>query len=89
MKARYRKRKNHCAQSMIAEVFKTNVVDRDKADFLIHQIQHNFENYRASFDLDDCDRILVVRSVTDRVQPAKVIDLLKFFECNAEVLPDE
>ena len=73
---------------MRAEVFKTNVVDRDKADFLINQIQHNFENYRASFDLDDCDRILVVKSSTGMVQSPRVIDLLKSFECMAEVLPD-
>ena len=73
---------------MIAEVFKTNVVDRDKADFLINEIQHNFENYRASFDLDDYDRILVVKSSTGMVQSSRVIDLLKSFECMAEVLPD-
>jgi hypothetical protein len=74
---------------MIAEVFKTNVADREKADFLINQIQHNFENYRASFDLDDCDRILVVRSIKGTVQSSLIITLLKSFECSAEVLPDE
>jgi len=74
---------------MIAEVFKTNVADREKADFLINQIQHNFENYFASFDLDDCDRILVVRSTSETVHSPRIIALLKSFECNAEVLPDE
>ena len=71
------------------EVFKTNVIDRQKADWIIGQIHDNFANYKASFDLDDCDRILVVKSTTGVVQPSLVIDLLNRFECNAEVLPDE
>jgi len=59
-----------------------------RPDFLINQIQHNFENYRASFDLDDCDRILVVKSSMGMVQSWRVIDLLNSFECMAEVLQD-
>jgi hypothetical protein len=74
---------------MMSEVFKTNVVDRDQANWLIAQIQHHFDSYLASFDLEDCDRILVVRCATKEVQPSLIIDLLKSFECKAEVLPDE
>ena len=74
---------------MMIEVFKTNVVDHDQANWLIVQIQHHFHNYMASFDLEDCDRILVVRCATEEVQPSLVIGLLKNYECKAEVLPDE
>ena len=73
---------------MTIEVFRTNVMDRDKADWLIDQIQSAFASYKATFDLDDCDRILVVKSSTGMVQSSRVIDLLKSFECMAEVLPD-
>jgi hypothetical protein len=73
----------------MVEVFKTDVIDRDKADFLVSQVQNNFDQYRASFDLEDCDRILVVKCATGIVHTLWVIDLLKSFECRAEVLPDE
>jgi hypothetical protein len=73
----------------MVEVFKTNVVDRDKADLLINQIHRSFDNYQASFDLEDCDRILVVKCIEGDVHSSRVIDLLRSFECCAEVLPDE
>ncbi len=70
------------------EVFKTNVTDRDKANWLIEQIQNSFDNYSASFDLDDCDRILVVKCKTGSVQAFPVVNLLRSFNYCAEVLPD-
>jgi hypothetical protein len=73
---------------MMIEVFKTNVPDRDKADWLIDRIQNSFDNYTASFDLEDCDRILVVKCTAGNVQPSLVINLLRRFDYSAEVLPD-
>ncbi len=74
---------------MTVEVFRTNIVDRDKANWLIDQIQRNFKDYTASFDLEDCDRILVVKCDTRNVESSIVINLLKTLGCTAEVLPDD
>ena len=73
----------------MVEVFKTNVVDHDQADWIVDQIQRAFKHYKASFDLEDCDRILVVKCATGAVQPWQVIDLLKSLNYQAEILPDE
>ncbi len=73
---------------MTIEVFKTNVVDRDQANRLIAKIHYRFVNSIASFDLEDCDRVLVVWPSTEMVHPSLVSDLLKEFDCKAEVLPD-
>lgn len=74
---------------MSVEVFRTNVVDRDKATWLIDQIQHCYSGYTASFDLEDHDRVLVVKCTSGKVQPSGVIELLKTSGYTAEVLPDE
>lgn len=74
---------------MTVEVFRTNIVDRDKANWPIDQIQRNFKGYTASFDLEDCDRILVVKCDTRNVESSIVINLLKTLGCTAEVLPDD
>jgi hypothetical protein len=71
---------------MRVEVFKTNVVDREVADQLIQHIQNSVAHYTASFDLDDCDRILVVRSTRGEVQSLQIIELLNKYDCHAEVL---
>ena len=73
---------------MMIEVFKTNVPDRDKAEWLIDRIQDSFDNYTASFDLEDYERILVVKCTTGNVQSSLVVDLLRSFDYSAEVLPD-
>jgi len=73
---------------IMIEVFKTNVEDRNKADWLIEQIQTSFDNYSASFDLEDCDCILVVKCSDGNVQPSLVINLLRSFDFSAEILPD-
>lgn len=69
------------------EVFKTNVENAFQANTIKDQIQKTFVDYTANFDLDDCDRILRVKG-TDFVHATPVIELLKDFGVNAEVLPD-
>jgi len=73
---------------MMVEVFKTNVTDRNKANWLIEQIQNSFDNYSASFDLEDCDRILVVKCTTGCLQPNLIINLIIGYGHSAEVLSD-
>ena len=72
----------------MVEVFKTNVNDSDHATMLIDQIHKNFIDYEANFDLGDCDKILRVRGA-GLVQSSLLINLLKDFGFDAEVLPDE
>ena len=70
------------------EVFKTNVEHRMHALMLVEQIHKTFSGYRANFDLDDCDRILRVTSVTGSVEACGLIRLLEEQGFEAEVLPD-
>jgi len=72
---------------MKVEVFKTNVVDPERAKCLVDQIERNFTHCKVNFDLDDCDRILRVVS-EGKIQSDLLIDLLKNVGCTAEVLPD-
>jgi hypothetical protein len=70
------------------EVFKTNVNDMALANMLIERIHYTFVDYAANFDLEDCDNILRVESRSELIQSSIIIDFLKPFGCNAEVLPD-
>ena len=71
------------------EVFKTNVESPDEAMMLIEQIHKNFSEYRANFDLHDCDNILRIKSATTYIHTDRLIDFLKHYGFHAEVLPDE
>ena len=73
----------------MVEVFKTNVKEVEQARMLADHIQKTFVGYAASFDLEDCDRILRVECATGLIQASWVIDILHFFGFKAEVLPDE
>ena len=75
--------------STMVEVFKTNVDDRDHANMLIERIHNSFGSYQANFDLQDCDKILRVKSLTGFVLSSLLIDLLNNYGFHAEVLPDE
>jgi hypothetical protein len=72
----------------MVEVFKTNVKERDHANMLIGRIHAVFMDYKANFDLDDCDNILRVKSTKGVVQSSCLVELLKHFGFYAEVLPD-
>jgi len=71
------------------EVFKTNVDDRVQANLLVDQIHQTYSDYKANFDLEDCDKILRVASSTNFVCADCLINLLQEFGFQAEVLPDE
>jgi hypothetical protein len=70
------------------EVFKTNVVDPAHAKMLVDKIHHNFNYYKANFDLQDCDNILRIKSFTGHVQPTLLIHFLQEQGVDAEILPD-
>lgn len=71
------------------EVFKTNVESQDHAAKLVDEIQRNFDGYKANFDLQDCDKILRVKTASASIESDCVINFLKDFGFEAEILPDE
>ncbi|MEJ7645732.1 MAG: hypothetical protein WKF87_14150 [Chryseolinea sp.] len=71
------------------EVFKTNVNDRIHAAMIVTKIQENFLLYEANFDLQDCDRILRVKSMFGSINSHDVIQFIHESGFRAEVLPDQ
>jgi mevalonate kinase len=75
-------------EKMTIEVFKTNVEDKEEADKIIEAIHQSFEDHKANFDLQDCDKILRVVSANEYLQATSVIQLVKTLGYHAEILPD-
>lgn len=73
---------------MHIEVFKTNVERAEEAERIITTIHKSFYGYRANFDLQDCDRILRVKSENGYIENEKLIALLNSLGYKAGVLPD-
>lgn len=71
------------------EVFKTDVQKQSQARLLADLICLAFSGYRASFDLEDCDKVLRVSCVGGEVCHASVIGLLGSFGYEATVLKDD
>lgn len=71
------------------EVFKTNVQDHNHANMLVDQIHKTFTDYKANFDLHDCDNILRVKCTNGLIQPSLLINLLENYGFQAEILPDD
>ena len=67
----------------MAEVFRTNIEDRNHANMLIDQIHKTFIHYKANFDLEDCDNILRVECMRGQIESTKLILHLK----NMDVMP--
>ena len=70
----------------VIQVFKTNVNDPSQADMLCDLIQTDTTVQRANFDLDDCDKIFRVESITNIDE--KIIALLHLHGFTCEELPD-
>jgi dihydrofolate reductase len=73
----------------MVEVFRTNVQGAEVARTLITVIEATFADYKANFDLEDCDHILRVQALRGRVHASQLIRLLKSFGFEAEVLSDD
>ena len=74
---------------MVVEVFKTNVIDPGQARMLVDHIHKSFRDYKANFDLEDCDNILRVITATGFIRASCLINLLNELGFEAEVLPEE
>lgn len=72
----------------MVEVFKTNVNSRKHAAMFLAQMHKTHADYKANFDLEDCDRILRVECCSGTVNPTLVISLLKRYGFAGEVLAD-
>ncbi|HTN19458.1 MAG TPA: hypothetical protein VL125_03240 [Pelobium sp.] len=72
----------------MVEVYSTNVQNQEQAEFLLYQLGKVFPAYAINFDLEDCDKILRVESVSEAIEVFKLISLVKDFGFIAEVLPD-
>lgn len=70
------------------EVFKTNVKTGEQATRLVHVIHERFPHYTANFDLNDCDRILRIKSSVS-IQESILIEMVRQHGFEAEVLTDE
>ncbi len=72
----------------MVEVFTTNVVEKSEAALLVEQIESSFPDYKANFDLEDCDRILRIKFDTGAVDAERVIKFLSTFGYKISLLPD-
>jgi hypothetical protein len=72
----------------MVEVFKTDVNEAEHARILLHEINLRFNDYEVNFDLEDCDRILRVKSPAGVIESIEVIALLKGYGYTAEILPE-
>jgi hypothetical protein len=79
----------HQQINRMIEVFKTNIKNRDQAKKLIVEIDKTFSGYEATADLEDCDRILRVKSIGGSVQSLALIALMKGLGIHSELLPDD
>lgn len=70
------------------EVFRTNVETSEQALRLLELIHQNFPQYTANFDLDDCDRILRIKS-SELIRENSIPDFLQQNGFDAAVLADE
>lgn len=70
----------------MVEVFKTNVENDQDARLLLEEIHRAFLNYRATFDLQDCDKILRIQCQSGVVQTSAIINTLLEYGYFAEVL---
>lgn len=72
----------------MVEVFKTNVSEPFHAEILIRLIHKSFNEYNASFDLEDCDNILRVESL-NTIESNVLINLIQGFGFEIEILTDD
>jgi hypothetical protein len=73
----------------MVEVFKTNVTSHRQAAELLELIHQNFRGHKATFDLEDCDRILRIKTLSITVDTSSLISFLQTAGCEAQVLPDD
>jgi hypothetical protein len=61
----------------MVEIFKTNVKNKKQAGKVLKTLSNRLPAYLFNFDLDDCDRILRVKSAGPPIETVSVIKLVK------------
>ncbi|MDA6072562.1 hypothetical protein NJT12_23350 [Flavobacterium sp. AC] len=56
------------------EVFKTNVQEVEQSQMIVQKLLEHFPNSAINFDLEDCDKILRIHSLS--ISNRKIIALL-------------
>ena len=59
----------------MVEIFKTNVNNKKQAAKVLKTLNTNLPAYFFNFDLDDCDRILRVKSSGPPIETIRIIKL--------------
>ncbi|MEX2379730.1 MAG: hypothetical protein WD530_03240 [Vicingaceae bacterium] len=72
----------------MVEVFKTNIELEKEAGLVLKTIEKRVPNYRITFDLEDCDRILRVESGS-QINSNLIIKEVSALGFQASILPDE
>jgi len=73
----------------MVEVFKTDVKKQSQARLLVDLICLGFTGYQASFDLEDCDKVLRISCEGAEICNGSIIRLLESFGYEAAVLEDD
>ncbi len=68
----------------MVEIFKTNITDGVQAGLILQLLKEQCPQYKANFDLEDCDRILRIES--DWVENEKILSLMHLQGYVCEVL---
>jgi len=73
----------------MVEVFKTNIRTRAQALAIGNFLQDSFGLYVVNFDIDDCDHIMRIRSLSGAVDSDRVCRVVLALGFEANVLADE
>lgn len=72
----------------MVEVFKTNITSEHKAEETLLFLKSQFPDYKANFDLEDCDNILRIESKNGHLKTDEIIFYLSKINILVEVLND-
>ncbi len=73
---------------MMVEVFKTNISEIPQAEKMIVLLKRAFPICHVNFDLEDCDKILRVESLSNPVKTENIVQIFSEYGFQCEVLAD-
>lgn len=77
---------NNFAEKRIVETFKTNIEKPDAAQFIVEKLQELFPGFRINFDLEDCDCILRIESLSSEINVRRIMRCVRKFNFEIEAL---
>lgn len=69
------------------KVYKTDIENRSEAKRVLDKIRNRLKNYDVSLDLEDCDKVLRVESLTGSVDESAIKRVLHAYGHQIEKLP--